>query len=154
MNNNLAGIIAPPPVLYLSTFFLGWGMDALFPFGIFSPPATYRWLGVLFIALGGVLVSWAFATMRNVGTSPSPYQSTMLLVTHGPFRFSRNPIYVAMTGLYIGTAFLINAWWPVFLLAPLILIMHRGVIVREEAYLASKFGDEYLAYQSKVRRWL
>ena len=154
MNNTLAGIIAPPPVLYLATFSLGWGIHALFPFGIFSPPATYRWLGVLFIALGGVLVRWAFATMRKVGTSPSPYQSTMLLVTHGPFRFSRNPIYVAMTCFYIGAALLINSWWLVFLLAPLMLIMLGGVIVREEAYLATKFGDEYLAYQSKVRRWL
>ena len=154
MNNNLAGVVAPPPVLYLATFFLGWGIHALFPFGIYSYAAVYGWLGLLFIVLSGFLVSWAFATMRNIGTSASPYQPVTLLVTNGPFRHSRNPIYVAMAGFYIGAAFLINAWWPVFLLAPLILIMHRGVIIREEGYLTTKFGEAYLAYKSKVRRWL
>lgn len=98
-------------------------------------------------------MSWAFSTMRKVGTSASPYLPAAMLVTHGPFRFSRNPIYVAMTGFYIGAALLINSWWLVFLLAPLVLIMLFGVIVREEAYLAAQFGEAYLAYKSRVRRW-
>jgi protein-S-isoprenylcysteine O-methyltransferase Ste14 len=79
---------------------------------------------------------------------------TTALVTEGPFRYSRNPIYVALTLLYVGVALLINALWILLLIVPAVLVLRYGVIAREEAYLARKFGDAYRQYMAQVRRWL
>ncbi|MBI3358764.1 MAG: isoprenylcysteine carboxylmethyltransferase family protein [Nitrospirae bacterium] len=117
--------------------------------------ATARWaIGAVLLIVSGTFVRWAFVTMRHVGTSASPYRPSTFLTVTGPFHLSRNPIYVAMTGLYIGAAFLVNSVWPLLLLAPLLFLMHYGVIVREERYLFAKFGEAYAAYKSEVRRWL
>jgi protein-S-isoprenylcysteine O-methyltransferase Ste14 len=79
---------------------------------------------------------------------------TTVLVTEGPFRYSRNPIYLALTLLYLGVAFLVNAWWILLLVVPVLLVIRYGVIAREEVYLARKFGDAYRQYTTQVRRWL
>ena len=112
------------------------------------------WPGIVLLILSGALARWSFVTMRHASTTANPREATITLVVDGPFRFSRNPIYVAMTGLYLGISFLANTWWPVGLLGPLLLLMHYGVVVREERYLAGQFGPSYRAYQSSVRRWL
>ncbi|WP_223248490.1 methyltransferase family protein [Sulfurirhabdus autotrophica] len=92
--------------------------------------------------------------MRHAGTSASHSKPSASLTIHGPFRFSRNPIYVAMTGMYLGAVFLVNAIWPLLLLIPLLILMHWFVIVKEERYLTQKFGQTYFEYKSDVRRWL
>jgi protein-S-isoprenylcysteine O-methyltransferase Ste14 len=92
--------------------------------------------------------------MKSAGTSASPRETSKNLTTFGPFKYSRNPIYVAMTGLYIGFALIINAIWPFVVLVPLLVVMQWGVILREEQYLALQFGEEYLNYKKNVRRWL
>jgi len=79
---------------------------------------------------------------------------TTALVTEGPFRYSRNPIYVALTLLYVGVALLINALWILLLVVPALMALRYGVIAREEAYLTQKFGDAYHQYTTQVRRWL
>ena len=91
--------------------------------------------------------------MRRVGTTANPKKASQVLATGGPFQFSRNPIYLAMTGLYVGLALLINSYWPLTLLVPLLALMEWGVIRREEHYLAEKFGEPYTCYKTKVRRW-
>lgn len=106
------------------------------------------------MVISAAFARWAFVTLRRAGTSASPYRPSAALTTTGPFRFSRNPIYLAMTGLYLGVSLLVNSVWPLLLLAPLLLVMHRGVILREERYLSAKFGEVYAAYKSGVRRWL
>jgi protein-S-isoprenylcysteine O-methyltransferase Ste14 len=75
-------------------------------------------------------------------------------VTDGPFRYTRNPIYVALTLFYLGIGVVLNALWVLLLIVPLIVVMQLGVITREERYLERKFGDEYLRYKARVRRWL
>jgi protein-S-isoprenylcysteine O-methyltransferase Ste14 len=75
-------------------------------------------------------------------------------VATGPFRFSRNPLYVALTLIYVGLALLTNALWVLVLIVPVLLLMHYGVVRREERYLEAKFGDAYRAYRSSVRRYL
>jgi len=79
---------------------------------------------------------------------------TTALVTEGPFRYSRNPIYLALTLLYVGVALLINALWILLLVVPAVLVLRYGVIAREEAYLTRKFGEAYRQYMAQVRRWL
>ncbi|MEQ9200673.1 MAG: isoprenylcysteine carboxylmethyltransferase family protein, partial [Rhodospirillales bacterium] len=76
------------------------------------------------------------------------------LVTDGLYRYSRNPIYLALTLIYIGTSLIAGWFWPLLLLLPLLPLMHYGVIRREEDYLSAKFGTEYQAYRKAVRRYL
>ena len=106
-----------------------------------------------------VLVSLplAMATLRVLSrahTSVDPMKPTTALVTEGAFRYSRNPIYVALTLLYVGVALLINALWILLLVVPALVVLRYGVIAREEAYLTRKFGDAYRQYTAQVRRWL
>jgi protein-S-isoprenylcysteine O-methyltransferase Ste14 len=92
--------------------------------------------------------------MARAGTSFRTERPTTAIVTAGPFRYSRNPIYVALTLLYLGIGMVLNALWVLLLIVPVIAVMQRGVIAREERYLERKFGDEYRRYQVRVRRWL
>lgn len=147
-------LIAPPPVMYIGALLLGAAIHALSPIAIFPAAHAYAALGGFLLVLSGAFARWAFLTMRRLGTTANPKKPSEALVTGGPFRISRNPIYVAMTGLYIGLAFLFNSAWLLILLVPLLMFMQWGVILREERYLAGKFGNEYTAYSSRVRRWL
>jgi protein-S-isoprenylcysteine O-methyltransferase Ste14 len=118
------------------------------------PRSTRRRLGGLLIA--GAIISglWAVRTMFRHGNSPEPRHPVVSLVVDGPFRFSRNPIYLSMTAFYLGLGLLFGTLWHVVLLPTVLAIMRRGVIEREEAYLERRFGDEYRAYTARVGRWL
>jgi len=102
----------------------------------------------------GILATWGVVTMRRAGTNVRPDQPALVIVVDGPFRFSRNPLYLALTGFYLGVSMLINTVWPPFLLPVLLAFLHWGVIRREEHYLEAKFGSTYLNYKARVRRWL
>lgn len=92
--------------------------------------------------------------MKNSGTSASPEQPSVALTTIGPFKLTRNPIYVAMTGIYFGVAALGDTMWPIFCFIPLAVVMHKVMVLREEQYLIQKFGGAYLAYTFSTRRWI
>jgi protein-S-isoprenylcysteine O-methyltransferase Ste14 len=92
--------------------------------------------------------------MTRAQTAVDPSKPTTAIVSDGVFRFSRNPLYLSMTLLYISISLLFNALWALLLLLPLLVIVQIGVIQREEVYLERKFGDEYLRYKSQVRRWM
>lgn len=150
----LPGIIAPPPLLYIGVFLTGCAIHVVDPQPIISSGSIVRVIGALLFVLSGAFARWAFVTMRQFGTSANPRKQTLALSTTGPFALSRNPIYVAMTGLYIGAGALLNSWWPMLLLVPLLLLMRWGVVLREERYLLAQFGNTYTAYRAAVRRWL
>jgi protein-S-isoprenylcysteine O-methyltransferase Ste14 len=84
----------------------------------------------------------------------SPYKPTSALVVDGPYRYSRNPIYLADALIYIGISVVIDTLWPILLLPIALAVLQQGVIAREERYLERKFGDQYRQYQASVRRWL
>jgi protein-S-isoprenylcysteine O-methyltransferase Ste14 len=92
--------------------------------------------------------------MRAAGTNINPVLPATAIVTSGPFRFSRNPLYLSLTLLYLGLALSFNTWWGIVVLVPLLIVMHRGVVLREERYLDHKFGESYRQYRSTVRRYL
>ena len=92
--------------------------------------------------------------MHAAGTNISPLQPTTAVVTTGPFQFSRNPLYLALTILYLGLTLAFNTWWGIVMLVPLLIIMHYGVVLREERYLDQKFGETYRQYRSTVRRYV
>jgi protein-S-isoprenylcysteine O-methyltransferase Ste14 len=116
--------------------------------------ALWRALGWVVIAGGLVLALSAVATFRRARTSMIPNRPATVLVTSGPYRFSRNPMYVSLILLYTGAALLANTWWPLALLPLVLLALYRSVIVREERYLAEAFAETYAQYRSRVRRWL
>lgn len=140
--------------MYIGALLLGVAIHVLSPMAILPATHTHAILGGVLLLISGTFARWAFLTMRRLGTTANPRKPSEALATDGPFRISRNPIYVAMTGLYIGSAFLVNSAWLLMLLPPLLMFMQWGVILREERYLTGKFGDEYTAYSSRVRRWL
>ncbi len=147
-------IIAPPPVLYLVTLFIGGVLHVMTGSTLYRGDYFLSILGLFVFIASAVFARWAFITMKSAGTSASPRETSKNLTTSGPFKYSRNPIYVAMTGLYIGFSLFINAIWPLVLLIPLLVAMQWGVILREEQYLSLRFGEEYLNYMKNVRRWL
>jgi protein-S-isoprenylcysteine O-methyltransferase Ste14 len=147
------GVVARPPFLYGGAFFLALLLRWFWPMPIFGP-AGALWAGLAFVALGVGTAIWGARTMLAAGTNLDPVLPTTALVTSGPFRFSRNPLYLALTLLYIGLTLAFNTWWGIVMMVPLLTIMHRGVVQREERYLEQKFGESYRQYRSRVRRYL
>ena len=111
-------------------------------------------MGAVLLVGSAVLAKWGESTMHRAGTNVRPDRPTTAIVVDGPFRYTRNPLYLATTGLYVGVSLLVDALWPLVLLPPMLAIIEWGVIRREERYLDAKFGDTYRAYRSRVRRWL
>ena len=103
---------------------------------------------------GVLLLGWFEWAMRQADTPTSPYKPVQRIATEGPFRYTRNPGYLAMTLIYAGIASLANELWATLLLPVALLVIQRGVIEREERYLEGKFGEEYLSYKAQVRRWI
>lgn len=146
-------VVILPPLLYLLGLVVGFILHLLAPWPIVPPPLGYVLAGTLLVA-GIALGSWARLHLKRRGTPVNPRKATTALVTDGPYRYSRNPLYLRVTLLYLGVSFLVNDMWLLVVL-PLVLVALRvGVIGREERYLEAKFGDEYRAYKAKVRRWL
>ena len=97
---------------------------------------------------------WFLRTFRRAGTPVDVRRPTTRVVTDGPFRFSRNPGYLSLTGMYVGLTAVTDALWPLVFLPGVLLAVQRGVIKREERYLERKFGEDYLAYKARTRRWI
>ena len=148
-----AGVVAPPPLIYVSALAAGLLANSIYPVRLL-PRGIPRALG-LPLVVGGLLIGLlGVREMRRTETNVDPYRPTNAIVDSGPFRFTRNPLYVGMTLIYGGSSMLANAL-PAALLLPLVLhLMRHGVIEREEAYLERKFGEEYLSYKERVRRWI
>ncbi|MEW6324962.1 MAG: isoprenylcysteine carboxylmethyltransferase family protein [Nitrospirota bacterium] len=111
-------------------------------------------LGLSMIGTGVLLAAAGFRAMIRVGTHIDPFKPTTALATDGPFRFTRNPLYLSLTLLYGGIALFVNLPWAMLLLPIVLWMIRRGVIDREERYLEQQFGEDYLRYKRRVRRWL
>ncbi|MFC0712086.1 methyltransferase family protein [Azorhizophilus paspali] len=145
--------ILPPPVIYLLFVSLAWGLDALLPVPL--PDNVWTcWIGWGLIDAGLLLMLWSALQMIGQRTTVNPYGTPAKLLEEGPFRFSRNPIYLADTLVYAGIALLLASLWPWLLLPALIVFMDRTVIRHEEALLSELFGDAYRSYRERVRRWI
>ena len=114
--------------------------------------ACFSLVALAFGCLG--LLGWALVTFRLARTAIYPNQPASLIVMRGPYRLSRNPMYVALTAITLGIALLLNSPWILALLPVVLGLLMRLVILREEAYLTSAFGEPYKQYKTSVRRWL
>jgi protein-S-isoprenylcysteine O-methyltransferase Ste14 len=148
-----AGVIAPPPLIYLGALGIGFGLDALIGTG--SLPSTVRVpIGAASIIAGGGLLALFLSAFRRAETPVDPYTPSEAIVTDGPYRLTRNPAYLGMALTYAGIAIASNAPWALAPLPVAIAIIDRGVIAREERYLERKFGAPYTDYKRRVRRWI
>jgi protein-S-isoprenylcysteine O-methyltransferase Ste14 len=147
-----AGVVAPPPLLYAVPLAVGLLLQWWHPLPILTRSIATV-VGIVCVGLGFVGLP-AVVAFRRANTSPKPWVPSTALVTAGPFRFTRNPMYLGFTLLYVGVTLWANAAWPLLFLPIVLVVMHYGVIVREEAYLARTFREEYQRYRALVRRWL
>jgi protein-S-isoprenylcysteine O-methyltransferase Ste14 len=151
-----ADVVVKPPLLFAGALLLGCFLSWIIPFGPGLGSANGRAFatGAVFAILGlalGLRAVWMF---HHHGASVVPGDPATVLVESGPYRFTRNPIYIGFILLYFGLAVMLTSEWMLLLLIPVLLILQRGVVEREEAYLTDKFGDAYRKYQARVPRWL
>lgn len=150
-----AGVRFPPPLIFLGALLLGLAAGRFVPLSSFGIERRLLVaIGALLFVAGAAIMLWAAGLFRRLGTNVRPTQPTSVIATTGPYRWTRNPMYLGMALIY--TAFAISLDGPVALaLLPLVLIiMQTQVIAREERYLEAKFGDDYRRYRAEVRRWI
>ena len=147
-----AGVIAPPPVIYLMSLGVGFLLEGLLPGA--ELPGWAQWAGAAVIIAGVVLVVSFERAFKRAGTDANPYRPSTALATDGPYRFSRNPGYLGMAITYVGITLAAEAPWALVMLVPATVLMQFGVIAREERYLEGLFGDEYRSYKRTTRRWM
>jgi protein-S-isoprenylcysteine O-methyltransferase Ste14 len=143
-----------PPVAWLLALAAGVAADQLYPLRFVPASVPGAWVGGAIFAIAFALAIWAIVTIREAGTQVETYKPTTTIVANGPYRLTRNPIYLAMVLGLIGLAIAFDSLWIVVTLVPFYLVIRYGVVAREEAYLERKFGDVYRGYKSRVRRWL
>lgn len=144
--------LARPPAIYLIAIVVGLALQSAWPISFAPRPAMP--VGLLIVILAAALFVWSTRTFRSAHTPVAGNQPTTAVASAGPYRFSRNPIYLAFTVCQLGAAFCLNSVWLLVTLLPAIALMSFVVIPREERYLGLRFGEEYSRYRASVRRWL
>jgi protein-S-isoprenylcysteine O-methyltransferase Ste14 len=147
------GVPIAPPLLFVLSILAGLALEWFVPTTFVH--GAVRWAsGALLFVAGVALNIVGFVTQKRAGTDPIPFNPSTRIVSHGLYRFTRNPMYIGFALWTLGLAMLCNSIW-VLLAAPVgLILVDRLVVVREERYLERKFGDEYLSYKRQVRRWI
>ena len=152
-----ADVVIKPPILFVGAIVLGCLLSWLVPLGPGLFSANSRALGV-----GGGFALIGFGLVRGFGAqvlasrrrASFPASQVTVLLDVGPYRFTRNPIYISFVIFYFGLAIMLTSAWMLVLLIPVLIVLQRGVVEREEDYLQAKFGEAYRKYQARVPRWL
>ena len=149
-----AHVIIRPPLAWGLAVIAGLALDWLLPLPFLPDDLQKGFLGVSLFVLALALLAWAIVTMTRAGSNVPTNRPTTTIVESGPYRFTRNPIYLGMVLGLIGLGIAFDNLWLLIALLPFALVIRYGVVAREEAYLERKFGDVYRGYRSRVRRWL
>jgi protein-S-isoprenylcysteine O-methyltransferase Ste14 len=151
--SDTSGVRVPPPLYYIAGFGVGVALELAFPTD--WPSTGVRIAVTVLAALAWfVLDGAAMGVFRRAGTSMVPMNPSTALVTSGPYRLTRNPMYLGMAFLYVAFAFAFGVIWALATLPAVLVIVDRLVIAREEPYLERTFGEPYRDYKSRVRRWV
>ena len=148
-----AHVIALPPLIVVATLALGLFLNFVWPMR-FLARTDALWLGALLIVVSIPIVIGAAWQLTKAKTAFDVRKPTIEIVNGGVFRISRNPTYLSMMLGFLGIASLVDSLWMLLLALPLVLILQEGVIEPEEHYLEQKFGETYLRYKARVRRWI
>ena len=156
-NRDAAAVRIFPPVIPALIILLGIGLNYVWPIDLalaISKPLRF-WIGgaIVVSAMLG-LGAWSILIMRRDGQREYPWEPTFNIIDHGPFRLTRNPMYLQMVLVCLGVGIAFTNWWLLLLTPGCGWLLPRLAIIPEQAYLEKKFGDTYLAYKERVRRWL
>jgi protein-S-isoprenylcysteine O-methyltransferase Ste14 len=142
-----------PPAIPVIALLLSWGMQKIWPLEL-DWPRWARWAGWVLFTTPYLLAAWGVITFRRHHTAVDPLGEVKTVVSSGPFRYTRNPMYLSLILLYLGATLAFRLTWGLLFLIPVFLALHFGVIVPEERHLESKFGSDYAEYKRRVRRWI
>ena len=149
---DIAGVIAPPPLIFLPAILVGLGLEWL----VRADTNLGRiglYVGLALIVVSVIIAVLARRQFLKGGTSLRVEVPSTAILSTGPYRFSRNPLYLTLAMLQVGIGLALGFAWIVVMVVPAVLLTRFGVIAREERYLERKFGEEYLSYKNRVRRW-
>jgi protein-S-isoprenylcysteine O-methyltransferase Ste14 len=146
-------VISCPPLVFFGALGVGFLLNWLLPIQTYASESSRIIGGILGLA-GTSFGTWGAYTLRRAGTAVRPDQPVTALVTGGPFRYSRNPLYIGLTTIYVGITITCGEWWPLATLVPALALVHWRIVRREEQYLEGRFGDRYRDYKAHVRRWI
>jgi protein-S-isoprenylcysteine O-methyltransferase Ste14 len=151
-----ADVVIKPPFLFLGALGLGCLLSLVFPIppGLGGANRLAVLVGLTFVAIGFALAAFSVRNFRRAGTSVVPGEPSTALVTTGPYAVTRNPIYIGFVLAYFGLAVMLTSLWVLVLLIPVLFVLQRGVVEREEAYLERQFGEAFRKYKARVPRWL
>ncbi|MBB3019475.1 protein-S-isoprenylcysteine O-methyltransferase Ste14 [Microvirga lupini] len=149
-----AHVIIRPPLAWALAIVAGSALDWLVPLRFLPDGLPVGFLGAMVFVLALALAAWAIMTMTRAGSNVPTNRPTTAIVESGPYRFTRNPIYLGMFLGLVGLAIALDTLWLLLMLVPFGLVIRYGVVAREEAYLERKFGEVYRSYRLRVRRWL
>jgi protein-S-isoprenylcysteine O-methyltransferase Ste14 len=155
-DNDTPGVIAPPPLIGAATVVLGLVLDQLLPTRVFYDLITIWLREVIGAAVAVAGVALAVAARRRfmqIGTNVQPWKPALHLATSGVYTRLRNPMYVGLILLVLGVGIGLASDWTLLLLVPMAIVLHYGVVLREERYLETKFADDYRRYKANVPRW-
>ena len=147
-----SGVRVPPPIYFACGLIVALLLNSLLELP--SLPVFFVPIGQAVLLVGMALATWGFSRLYAHETTVTLHKATTAIVSDGPYRFSRNPLYVSNVLMYTGIALWMRSLWAFLLLVPIVVLVDRTVIPKEETYLEYTFGDEYLAYKRSVRRWL
>jgi protein-S-isoprenylcysteine O-methyltransferase Ste14 len=151
------GVKFPPPSLFVAGFGVAWLLETYvrrIPIIRTGSTTTIEMIGTILLILGFILMIWGMLTFARARTAILPIHAASRIVDHGPYSYTRNPMYVGMSLAYFGGVFVMNSVWAVILFPFVIALLSRFVIAREERYLSSAFGEDYENYRRRVRRWI
>ena len=152
---DVAGVIALPPLIFLGFLAAAAVLEAVVPLPLLAAHAFPRYLAGAALAAGGfVMIAMGTRRFLAAGTNIPPTLPTTALVVDGIYRRTRNPLYLGTTLVYLGLGVAAGSLWAIGLVVPLMWVLKVGVVAREERYLERKFGDAYLVYKARVRRWI
>lgn len=143
----------PAPVIFIGVLILGFLLNWAFPLA-FYPGRSTQIAGVIIVVPGVLIGSSGIIEMRRANTSPDPREPTTALVEKGVFRYTRNPLYLSMFVFFVAIAVFLDILWLILLFPLLFFIVERRTVKPEELYLEQKFGETYLQYKKRVRRWI
>lgn len=155
--NDHAAVKFPPPLVGVLTILIGYGLGKIYPIidGFLLPsPARYWVGGAICVIAAGLLLVWPFKLFRKIDQDPKPWTPTPDLIVVGPYKFTRNPMYLMMLLVCFGFAVILDEIWVLVLTPVCAIVIYLTAIRHEEAYLERKFGESYLEYKKRVRRWI